>query len=71
MTFASFFLSSLMAASLATSAAANEAPAASKPDLAKGQTISSTVCAACHSADGSRGSPAQPILQGQHAEYLV
>jgi cytochrome c553 len=29
------------------------------------------VCAACHTADGSRGSPANPILQGQHAEYLV
>ena len=28
-------------------------------------------CAACHTADGSRGSPANPILQGQHPEYLV
>ena len=26
---------------------------------------------ACHTADGSRGNPAYPILQGQHAEYLV
>jgi cytochrome c553 len=42
-----------------------------KPDLAKGQAISTQVCAACHSADGSRGSPANPILQGQHVEYLV
>ena len=62
-------LSSLM---LAATAHANEpaAPAA-KPDLGKGGAISSQVCAACHTADGSRGSPAHPILQGQHAEYLA
>jgi cytochrome c553 len=41
-----------------------------KPDLAKGQAISAT-CQACHSADGSRGAPANPILQGQHPEYLL
>jgi cytochrome c553 len=29
------------------------------------------VCAACHTNDGSRGIPANPILQGQHADYLV
>ncbi len=64
-----FLLSSLM---LAATAHANEpAAAVAKPDLAKGGTISSQVCAACHTADGSRGSPANPILQGQHAEYLV
>jgi cytochrome c553 len=50
-------------------AAANEA-AVFKPDLAKGQQAS-TACQACHTADGSRGSPANPILQGQHPEYLV
>lgn len=50
--------------------AATPAPAA-KPDLAKGQTISTQVCAACHTVDGSRGSPANPILAGQHPEYLV
>jgi len=62
-------LSSLM---LAATAHANEpAAAAAKPDLGKGGTISAQVCAACHTADGSRGSPANPILQGQHAEYLA
>jgi len=62
-------LSSLL---LAATAHANEPAAApAKPDLAKGGTISSQVCAACHTADGSRGSPANPILQGQHAEYLA
>ena len=50
---------------------ANEAKAPAKVDLAKGQEKASQVCAACHTADGSRGSPANPILQGQHAEYLV
>jgi len=50
-------------------AAAAEAKAAFKPDLALGQTISAT-CQACHVADGSRGTPANPILQGQHPEYL-
>ena len=49
--------------------AAEPAPAA-KPDLAKGQATSTNVCGACHTADGSRGSPANPIIAGQHAEYL-
>jgi cytochrome c553 len=48
------------------------APAeAVKPDAAKGQAISTQVCGACHTADGNRGSPANPILAGQHAEYIV
>ncbi|MBC7483697.1 MAG: cytochrome c4 [Rhizobacter sp.] len=59
----------LFAASVAVSAEA--AKPAAKPDLAKGQAISTNVCAACHTSDGSRGSPANPILQGQHPEYLV
>lgn len=41
------------------------------PDLAKGQVVATQVCAACHAADGSRGSPAYPILAGQHGEYLL
>ncbi|HSW07054.1 c-type cytochrome [Aquabacterium sp.] len=49
---------------------AAETQAAAKPDLAKGQTISTQVCGACHTADGSRGSPANPIIGGQHADYL-
>ena len=51
-------------------ALANEAKPAAKPDLAKGGEKATQVCAACHTADGSRGSPANPILQGQHADYL-
>jgi cytochrome c553 len=44
---------------------------AKKPDPAKGQTIATQVCAACHVADGSRGAPANPIIAGQHPEYIV
>lgn len=44
---------------------------AAKPDLAAGEAKATTVCAACHTADGSRGMPTYPILQGQHPEYLV
>ena len=51
-------------------ALANEAKPAVKPDAAKGQQLA-TACAACHTQDGSRGAPANPILQGQHPEYLV
>jgi cytochrome c553 len=69
---AALLLSSLlMGISGAAPAFAAEAVANAKPDLVKGEAISSGVCVACHSNDGSRGSPANPILQGQHAEYLV
>jgi cbb3-type cytochrome c oxidase subunit III len=60
-----------LAALFATPVMADEAKGPAKPDVAKGATISATVCAACHTADGSRGIPTNPILQGQHADYLV
>ena len=60
-----------LATLFATSVMADEAKGPAKPDLAKGGTISASVCAACHTADGSRGIPTNPILQGQHADYLV
>lgn len=56
---------------IAASAHASAPQAPAKADLAKGQAISSQVCAACHTADGSRGSPANPIIAGQHPEYLA
>ena len=62
--------SALLSATVAGSALAAETKPAFKADLAKGQTIAQ-VCGACHTADGSRGAPANPILQGQHPEYLV
>jgi cytochrome c553 len=60
-----------LAFGFAGSAVAAEAAAPAKPDLAKGQATVTQVCGACHTADGSRGAPANPILQGQHPEYLV
>ncbi|MFN3886905.1 MAG: c-type cytochrome [Aquabacterium sp.] len=44
---------------------------AAKPDLAAGEAKATAVCAACHTVDGSRGLAANPILQGQHPDYLV
>jgi cytochrome c553 len=67
----SCLLSALLAFALAAPAAAAESAPAAKPDVAKGQATSTNVCGACHTADGSRGSPANPIIAGQHAEYLV
>lgn len=64
-------LALLAAFTLAAPVWANEAAPAAKVDPAKGQAISGQVCGACHTNDGSRGSPANPILQGQHPEYLV
>ncbi|MBE7420621.1 MAG: cytochrome c4 [Ideonella sp.] len=61
----------LLAASLAMPALAADAPASSKPDPAKGQALSTQVCGACHTADGTRGAAANPIIAGQHPEYLV
>ena len=61
----------ILLAVFAGSALANEAkPAAFKADAAKGGQLSAA-CQACHLADGNRGSPVNPILQGQHPEYLV
>ena len=41
-----------------------------EPDLAKGQQIAGQVCAACHAPDGNSVQAANPVLAGQHAEYL-
>jgi cytochrome c553 len=68
---AALMLVCLLTAASAAPAFAAEAKASAKPDLAKGQLTSTNVCGACHTADGSRGSPANPILQGQHPEYLA
>jgi cytochrome c553 len=70
---AAFTTLALVAGSLVGSAlyaAEAAAPAAFRADPARGQKIAET-CMACHSIDGSRGAPANPILQGQHPEYLV
>jgi len=51
--------------------AAEPAPAAAKADPAKGSALATAVCAACHTTDGSRGSAANPILQGQLPDYIA
>ena len=68
---ASALLSVLSTAVLLAPLAAAAAEGTAKPDLAKGQATATAVCAACHSFDGSRGAPANPILAGQHPEYLA
>ena len=56
--------------SLPTLAADAPAPvAAFKLDMARAQKLTET-CVACHTTDGTRGAPANPILQGQSADYL-
>lgn len=51
--------------------AADAAPKAEKPDLAKGEAIVAGVCAACHSVDGNSMIPLNPKLSQQHPEYTV
>lgn len=66
-------LPSLMAALMAVVAIANAnepAKAAYKGDAAKGQALGSTICAACHNADGNSTVAANPKLAGQNADYL-
>ena len=64
-------LLSTLAVALSGATAHAAEPALAQPEPAKGAAISTAVCSACHTNDGSRGSPANPILQGQHPEYLV
>jgi len=41
-----------------------------RPDAAKGQSIASQVCAACHAADGNSAAAPNPKIAGQGYEYL-
>lgn len=63
----------LITAVVATFACAAGAQEAKNPkiDLARGQQIASTVCAACHGADGNSAIPANPKLAQQHPVYLI
>jgi cytochrome c553 len=43
-----------------------------KGNAEQGKAKAAQVCAACHGADGNKPSdPTQPILAGQHYDYLV
>jgi cytochrome c553 len=68
---ARFLLLGLLSSFAGVAAVAATTAPVPKADIAKGQAIATQVCGACHSHDGSRGSPANPILAGQHPEYLV
>lgn len=50
--------------------AAEPAKPVTKADIAKGQALAGQVCAACHAADGNSAISINPILAGQHADYL-
>jgi len=69
------FLGLAPAASFAAEGAA--APAAAKPDPAKGDTIfnatppNSQSCASCHNADGNSAIATNPKLAQQHPEYIL
>lgn len=59
----------LVAASLGQLATAEAAEQAAKADTA--EQIVTKVCSACHAADGNSSTPANPVLAGQHAEYIA
>lgn len=42
-----------------------------KADLARGKQLATTVCVACHGADGNSAAAANPNLAGQHAGYIA
>ncbi len=64
-TMAMMAIAGVMAASSAL------AQTAAKGDPAKAQEIATTVCVACHNADGNSTAPANPKLAGQHPEYIT
>ena len=69
---AQLFLAAALAAGSFVVSASTAAPTkAAKPDLVKGEASFGAVCAACHGAGGNSGTPANPKLAQQHAEYLV
>ena len=57
------------AALVATGAQANPSTLV-RGDVKKGEAVAQ-VCMACHTADGSRGATANPIIAGQHPQYIV
>ena len=60
----------LLAAVIGLPALAN-AQATPKPDPAKAREIVTQVCAACHGADGSSPTSANPSLAGMPADYIT
>ncbi|HUQ28028.1 MAG TPA: c-type cytochrome [Usitatibacter sp.] len=42
-----------------------------KPDLERGRQLATTICAACHGADGRATAPSNPNLAAQHGDYIA
>lgn len=59
-----YLLASLLILPLAT------AVAAPKGDPVKGKALAEKVCIACHGVDGNSVAAANPVIAGQHPEYL-
>jgi cytochrome c553 len=59
-----------LAATAAVALAATHAQARGNPE--SGKAKAAQVCAACHGADGAKPiAPENPVLAGQHYDYLV
>lgn len=59
----------LLAGMLVSATVLAEGP--DKEAIAKAQQTVTQVCAACHAADGNSVQAANPILAGQHSEYIA
>ena len=61
----------LVAASFGHPATGLAAEPAAANTANSAEQIVTKVCAACHANDGNSASPANPVLAGQHAEYIA
>lgn len=68
---ARFFAAAALGVAASMMPAVGMAQDNARPDLAAGEKIVSTVCAACHGPDGNSPTSANPSLAGQHPEYLA
>ena len=64
-------LLALAGLTMAAGALANPTPAPVPADPAKGKLIAEKICAACHGVDGNSVAAANPVLAGQHPDYIV
>jgi cytochrome c553 len=61
----------VMALVYASAIAAADTASQPKPDVERGKQIATTVCAACHGANGVSPAPTNPHLAGQHGNYIA
>lgn len=60
-----------LTAGLSAWAVAGHAQGVTTPDAERGKAVVSTVCAACHGADGNSAAETYPKLAGQHPGYIA